>query len=68
MTLIYLKLFLTFIVIELGFEHKKALSRIITIVKNMNYALALYEEFKLETELLMKKFLIQVVMKKIYLA
>lgn len=36
--------------IELGFEHKKALSRIITIVKNMNYALALYEEFKLETE------------------
>ena len=36
--------------IELGFEHKKALSRIINIVKNMNYALALYEEFKLETE------------------
>lgn len=36
--------------IALGFEHKKALSRIINIVKNMNYALALYEEFKLETE------------------
>ena len=36
--------------IELGFDHKKTLSRIINIVKNMNYALALYEEFKLETE------------------
>ena len=38
--------------IELGFDHKKTLSRIINIVKNMNYALALYEEFKLETEVI----------------
>ena len=36
--------------IKLGYESNEALFKIINIVKNMNYALALYEEFKLETE------------------
>ena len=36
--------------IKLGYEQNEALFKIISIVKNMNYALALYEELKLETE------------------
>ena len=36
--------------IKLGYEQNEALFKIINIVKNMNYALALYEELKLETE------------------
>ena len=36
--------------IKLGYEQNEALFKIINIVKNMNYALALYEELQLETE------------------
>ena len=36
--------------IKLGYETNEALFKIVNIVKNMNYALALYEELKLETE------------------
>jgi hypothetical protein len=36
--------------IKLGYEQNEALFKIINIVKNMNYALALYEELKFETE------------------
>lgn len=36
--------------IKLEYEQNEALFKIINIVKNMNYALALYEELKLETE------------------
>ena len=36
--------------IKLGYEANEALFKIVNIVKNMNYALALYEELKLETE------------------
>ena len=36
--------------VKFGYESNEALFKIINIVKNMNYALALYEEFKLETE------------------
>ena len=36
--------------IKLGYEQNEALFKIINIVKNMNYALSLYEELKLETE------------------
>ena len=38
--------------VKLGYESNEALFKIINIVKNMNYALALYEEFKLETEII----------------
>lgn len=36
--------------IKLEYEQNEALFKIINIIKNMNYALALYEELKLETE------------------
>lgn len=36
--------------IKLGYEQNEALFKIINIVKNMNYALALYEELQHETE------------------
>lgn len=36
--------------VKFGYESNEAVFKIINIVKNMNYALALYEELKLETD------------------